>query len=42
MIGHPEYNIDSLNTRDTVLLPFTRRGPFGRKMMFLATENPDI
>jgi hypothetical protein len=42
MLGHPANNIDSLITRDTVLLPFTRRGPFCRKMMFLATENPEI
>jgi hypothetical protein len=42
MLGHLANNIDSLITRDTVLPPFTRRGPFCRKMMFLTTENPEI
>jgi hypothetical protein len=42
MLGHPADNIDHLITRDTVLLPFTRRESFCRKMMFLATENPEM
>jgi hypothetical protein len=41
MLGNPVSNTDSLITRDTVLLPFTRRGPCCRKI-FPAIENPEI
>jgi hypothetical protein len=41
LLGTHALNINSFITRDTLFLPFPRMGPFGTKMMYLATENPE-